>query len=193
MEMTSTSTVHGIRRSLTPHTKLSDMKFPEFSSSLKITDELTCMVFDMPESRHDLILGLDFLNKYGINVNCSTLTVQWLDLHVPFRPSDHFDNLVVDELLHEAVTPSEGAIDQFFLQDEDDLFYQREGPIKESKYERVATDDVASQQKHLSPSQRRDLAKLLHKFDRLFSGKLGCYPHQKVHLDLLPEAKPQYQ
>ena len=43
---------------------------------------------------------------------------------------------------------------------------------------------------HLTPQQRDELAKVLAKFPKLFSGKLGCYTHKKVHLELKSDAVP---
>ena len=62
--------------------------------------------------------------------------------------------------------------------------------ILDAKYERVDTDTVAEQQHHLTRSQRRDLAKLLKKFPKLFSGDLGVYPHKKMHLELQDNVTP---
>ena len=59
-----------------------------------------------------------------------------------------------------------------------------------SKYGVVSAREVAEQQKHLSPEQQRDLEKLLSKYSRLFTGKLGRFPHRKVHLELQQDARP---
>ena len=62
-----------------------------------------------------------------------------------------------------------------------------------SKYESVNTDLVAQAQHHLSKSQCQELATLLRKFTKLFSGKLGLYPYRKVHLELLPNTMPSHK
>ncbi|KAG7343340.1 reverse transcriptase RNA-dependent DNA polymerase [Nitzschia inconspicua] len=62
--------------------------------------------------------------------------------------------------------------------------------ILASKYDQVSTEEVAQQQRHLPQRQRTDLAAILQQFTTLFSGKLGCYPHHKVHLELSDNAKP---
>ena len=62
--------------------------------------------------------------------------------------------------------------------------------IQESKYEQVPVREVASQQKHLTIEQREDLVQILERYPKLFSGKLGCYPHRKIHLDLLDNVQP---
>ena len=48
-------------------------------------------------------------------------------------------------------------------------------------------DEVADQQTHLTAPQREALKVLLRKFTKLFSGKLGSYPHRKMHLDVDPK------
>ena len=65
--------------------------------------------------------------------------------------------------------------------------------ILDAKYEVVDTTDVAAQQKHLSQAQHDDLAALLRKFPRLFDGILRSYLHRKVHLELIPNARPVHQ
>jgi hypothetical protein len=49
---------------------------------------------------------------------------------------------------------------------------------------------VARQQKHLNDDQQQELGKLFAKYDKLFSGKLGCYPHRKIHLDVKDGDRP---
>jgi hypothetical protein len=51
-------------------------------------------------------------------------------------------------------------------------------------------ENVAQQQNHLTFTQKKQLGALLSKYTKLFSGKLGCYPHRKVKLELTDNAKP---
>jgi hypothetical protein len=62
--------------------------------------------------------------------------------------------------------------------------------ILESNYDRASTANVTEQQLHLSQRQQQQLAEHLAPFTTLFSGNLGCYPHEKVHHELAPDAKP---
>jgi hypothetical protein len=71
------------------------------------------------------------------------------------------------------------------------LTIMNEDPIEEmateilpSKYNLVDTNEVASNQKHLSTEKKSVLADLLKDFLTLFNGKLGEYKHQKIHLDV---------
>jgi Reverse transcriptase (RNA-dependent DNA polymerase) len=57
-------------------------------------------------------------------------------------------------------------------------------------YEQVNVHDAASQQTHLTGNQQSKLEQILLRYPKLFSGKLGCYPHRKVHLDLKPDTIP---
>ena len=51
-------------------------------------------------------------------------------------------------------------------------------------------NDVVQAQTHLTHHQQQGLASVLTNFQPLFSGKLGCYPGYKAHLELLPNARP---
>jgi hypothetical protein len=55
-------------------------------------------------------------------------------------------------------------------------------PLKGSTYEGVNVDQVAQMQTHLTTGQQIKLKKLLSQFSHLFRGKLGSYPHHKMHL-----------
>ena len=53
-------------------------------------------------------------------------------------------------------------------------------------------DDVVKAQIHLNKEQQAELASVQTNFQQLFSGKLGCYPGYKAHLELLPNAHPSH-
>jgi hypothetical protein len=57
--------------------------------------------------------------------------------------------------------------------------------IKDAQYEHADVDIIAEQQRHLNPQERAQLKHLLQKYMKLFSGKLGSYPHCKLHLYVL--------
>ena len=58
------------------------------------------------------------------------------------------------------------------------------------KYEAVSTEEVISQQEHLTGQQKRRLKSVLDKLTTLFDGKLGCYTGKKVHLNLIDDFTP---
>ena len=65
--------------------------------------------------------------------------------------------------------------------------------ILQSKYGKVLVDEVADMQKHLIEHQRLKLCNVLRKHQTLFDGKLGCYPHQKFHLELVNSTESVYR
>ena len=50
--------------------------------------------------------------------------------------------------------------------------------------------EVIAQLDHLTGGQKQLLKKVLDKHTVLFDGKLGCYTGDKVHLELIDNAKP---
>jgi hypothetical protein len=72
---------------------------------------------------------------------------------------------------------------------EDDLITMDEclsSNILQSKYEPLNIRQIAQGQKQLTPSQRDELEEILLKFPKLFSGGLGKFNGEKIHLDLDP-------
>jgi hypothetical protein len=61
------------------------------------------------------------------------------------------------------------------------------------KYEKANPATVAQAQSHLLSEQQNNLAKRLVKYDKLFDGTLGRYPHCKLHLTLQADAQPVHR
>jgi hypothetical protein len=116
----------------------------------------------------------------------------WNDHRVPFKPHDYFDDARLHDLLAKAMQDdSFDSIDDFFpVKETPSLGGYKSKTIQSSLYEPVSAHDVAMQQRHLSDAQQSDLARVLTRCERLFSGQLGCYPHRKVHLELKADATP---
>ena len=165
---------------------LQHITLPEFSPTQRIDKPLSAYVFDKANSPYDLIMGLDVLVPLGIDLSCSTQQVTWMQLVIPFRPRSYFDDsLLQDPIAHLSHCL---AIDQF---DTVDLFSSAVvTPLLSSKYEQADTTDIAAQQKHLSKGQQLQLATLLAKYQKLFSGNLDCFPDYQVHLELNSNARP---
>jgi hypothetical protein len=102
----------------------------------------------------------------------------WLDDEIPFHRSDYFQN---SPALRRLLDVSPTAID-----------------MMESKYVSIGATkstvadvrEVAMAQAHLTEQQRNELHEVLSKYNKLFDGKQGCYPHRKFHIDLKPGAVP---
>ena len=162
---------------------LRDLRLPEFDKNRRIGEQ-KCLVFDNDNVKYDIILGTNFLAKAGIKLNYSEGKMEWFDCSIPLRPpggltSDDFDAME----------------DMFFIQAEDELLgedwlrcYAAE--ILDAKYKWTDVSDVVDNLTHLNLHQKADLLKVLKENDKMFDGTLGTYPHRKVHIDLLPDAKP---
>lgn len=177
--------IHG-SKPLTQEVLIRDITFPEFSNTQRVPGPVRAFVFANDTSPYDVIIGLDTMIALGIDVNASTRTVSGNGNMTPFHARTFLNESNLNFSALSAVL-TQDPIDNYV----DSLSgYKTTGAIKHSKYEYVDAEAVASQQNHLSQTQRRDLAKILSIYQRLFSGKPGCYPHKKVHIDLMPGAKP---
>ena len=74
------------------------IRFPEFTSTSRIDMPATAVVMDA-DSTYDVILGLDILIPLGIDVSCSTKTVTWNNMSVPFRPANYFKTTILSMIL----------------------------------------------------------------------------------------------
>jgi Reverse transcriptase (RNA-dependent DNA polymerase) len=171
---------------VTDKVTLDNVCFPEFSPTRRIDKEITAIVSPVTKF-YDVIVGNDVLVPAGIDILASSQTLRWLDLSVPWQDRSYLGGNTLGSGMEE-------TLDGFFSASELQSFSIQHGvqEILESKYDRVSTIDVALQQEHLPQRQRQQLSELLAGFTKLFSGKLGCYPHTKVHLELTPDAKPFY-
>ena len=142
---------------------------PEFDKNKRI-DEQGAFVFEGP-CRYDIIFGRDFLRKVGLQMDFANAQMRWMEHLVPMRDDATWNNgsLFVDDQTENEAYASE---------------------ILDAKYEKMDPIQVAEQQTHLTPLQRKQLGKLLSKFTRLFDGTLGLYPHKKIHLEVDPQATP---
>jgi hypothetical protein len=148
---------------------LRDIILPEFSRSNKI-DKQWAYVFDS-DSHYDIIYGRDFLLKIGLDTCFSTKTTNWLDRKIPMKPTRFWeDPLAMQASL--SVGEEEEEVEETI---ECDCFDN----MMDAKYNKVDPVDVAKSQTHLSHSQQNDLIKLLTKYETLFDGTLGKYPHKK--------------
>ena len=152
---------------------LRDLVLPEFSCSKKIDDQWA-FVFDS-DSHYDIVFGRDFLLKIGLDTCFSTKTANWMDHKLPMKSPKFWDDPT--QMYQSLIVDNEDEIDK-------DLDCDCFDNMMDAKYEKVNPVSVAQAQSHLSSDQQKDLAKLLSKYDTLFDGTLGRYPHRKLHLTL---------
>jgi hypothetical protein len=164
---------------------LTELVFPEFSPTLKVVGPVRTTVFHNKETNYDLIVGMDVMIALGIEVSCSTQTIKWNDNVIPFQSVENFKHM------GEHIALAMEALDDPLDEEMGEEYGYKSKKILHSKYEQVEVLELSKQQTHLTPEQQADLARLWSKFTKLFSGQLGAYPHQKVHLDLKDDAKRQ--
>lgn len=162
---TSVSGIHNTAV-LNQEAMLHEISFPEITPTQQVPGPIRATMFKNEHSAYDIIIGLDVMIALGINVSCIAKTISWNGNSIPFRPSNYFDYKLFPHAL--AMMMQDDLLDEVEAQQ---LGYKSK-TILHSKYEAVNPALIAEQQKHLTASQRQDLAKLFAKFDKLFSGKL---------------------
>lgn len=156
---------------------LEDFCLPEFNMTRRI-GKVKMFVFDNDRIAYDCILGRDVLNDVGIDVKSSTLTCEWLGDSIPFKPTSFLKSTMMmrDVLMHQPeLDEAEANL----------TFTATKSTVADVK-------EVVDEQSHLSEEQRSQLCELLSKHTKLFSGKLGRYPHRKFHIDLKPGTTPYH-
>ena len=184
-------TLHGTA-TISQQVILHDISFPEFSPTQRVDKALNAFVYNQTESPYDVILGLDVLVPLGIEISCSTKTITWNDIKIPWKPKSYLDDTsLTDPQLNESCfcAPPNYTIGYTNL---DSFAAPASTTILHSEYTAVNIDDVVKAQIHLNTEQQTELASVLTNFQQLFSGKLGCYPGYKAHLKLLPNAHPSH-
>jgi hypothetical protein len=161
---------------------MQDIRLPEFNKNRRISQQKV-LVFDNNNIKYDIILGKNFLSKTGTKLNYTEGNMEWFDSSIPLCPpggldSSQFD--AVEDMFHIQVK------DKIFGEDWRECFATE---ILDAKYEKTDLVEVMKGLTHLNAHQKVDLLRALQENDMMFDGTLGFYPHNKVHIDIDPNAK----
>ena len=150
-----------------------NVSLPEFSNGRRL-EAVSTRLFDAPNCQYDIIVGRDFLRLAGISMSWETNEIKWIDRTVPMKTPHHYNNNV--------------NTNQY---KEDELFEIK--TILERKYKEVTPKECADEQDHMSLDERVKFERMLDKHKKLFDGKLGYYPHEKLHLQIKQGTKPVHK
>lgn len=165
---------------------LHDLALPEFSHTRRFTT-VKAYVFDAP-ARYDIILGRNFLRMANMQLDFYKNETVWYENRVPFHDTTFLED---NDNIRRALQINPFRVQQAHSYT-GDSFYNVEGPLKAADYKKVDIAEVVAQQHHLSPTQRDDLFKVLNKFDKLFSGKIGHYKKRTFKIELKPGTVPYH-
>jgi len=186
--------------------------FPEFHRK-RYVGNLRTYVFSSP-CRYDMIIGRDLLHELGLKIDFKNNNMQWDDVTLAMR--EYPTNLgsreaIADEMFFHMLEYDIEMCDCGCDELPDDEFFNSESvesptttdesttpqnagykskEILESKYDGASIDEVVRRCTHLTAEQQTGLKEVLSKYSKLFSPDLGCYPHEKIHLDLKEDAVP---
>ncbi len=127
------------------------------------------LIFESDTCRYDVILGADVLTKTGIDVEYSTVTIEWFKNELPLcdlhdlKDRDFKAMAEIIEIQHE--------VDFFGMDWYDPTCFAIE--ILDAKYEKVQIKDVVNPLEYLSTQLKADLKQVLSEFTKLFDGTLG--------------------
>ena len=168
-------------QNINTYVEMKNIILPEFSYACKI-EKAIAYVVETKHCNYDMIIGRDFLKNNEIDISFKQNTISWLDQQITMKTDQFWTQNInwYDSLLN-----NEDNQDKLFA--ENYIIHQQ---IKHSKYEAANLKEVITLQTHLNQEQQRQLFNILELHSELFNGKLGKYPHQKIHLDIQENAKP---
>jgi Retroviral aspartyl protease./Reverse transcriptase (RNA-dependent DNA polymerase). len=165
------------------YVEIENIVLPEFSCSNKI-EKAQVYVIDSKYCHYDMIIGRDFMKNNKINMSFETATVSWLDNRVIMKPNQFWNQKI--NWYHLLLDSN----DQQDLFDENYMHHRQPTKIKHSKYEVANIEEVIKSQTHLDQRQQQQLLNILKMHTTLFNGKLGKYPHRRIHLDVRKDVHP---
>jgi hypothetical protein len=139
------------------------------------------------ETQYDMIIGMDLMRAIGLDIQCSTETLQWNSHSTPFKNRTEFHEL------HNKLAPDheelEGLYESNALKDST----ERRNRILDAKYKKADLPKVVRQQSgHLKQSEQDALLKLLRNYEYLFDGTLGTWKTEPVDLKIKKDSTPAY-
>ena len=121
-----------------------------------------------------------------------TNTVDWLSIKLDMKPVNHYMiDGVIDIGLQPRIFCEENIMEMCYMINEkledSEMFQSTE--VLDRAYSSITAKEVASLWTHLIEEEQTSLEKFLTKYSTIFDGKLGCYPHNKIKLDIPPNAQ----
>ncbi len=162
---------------------MQDLRLPKFDKNRHINQQKV-LVFDHDNIKYDIILSTNLLSKTGFKLNYSEGKLEWFDQSIPLRPPGGLE--------FEWIQPME---DMFHIQVKDKLLGEDwlksfATEILGTKYEMTDVVEVMKGLTHLNAHPKADLPWVLQENKRMFDETLHVYPHEQVHTDIDPNAKP---
>ena len=159
---------------------LVELKLIEFSSNKTIT--FPCQVDSNTapsEAPYDVILGSDFMEALGIDIQYSDHTITWDGNTIPLKTAGTLEDETICEAIYFAYTQSP------LLQ----AMEARQHQILDADYSKVDLDNMVNELE-ISPGSKSKLKQTLKKFPTLFGGGLGLLDIPPVTIELQQGAKP---
>jgi transposase InsO family protein len=173
--------------------QLNDISLPEFVNG-RIIDGIEARLFDSPSCRYDIIFGRDFLKKTNMKFCFERNIVDWMGASITMKPVDHYN--MISEVTDYGLQPQDAIFIEYLNicvdMEENELFNNEEKELLGAAYGKVTTEQVATEQKHLSNEQQQQLKETLDKHKTCFNGELGKVPGFKFKLEIDPNATPFY-
>jgi hypothetical protein len=165
---------------------MDQLLLPEFHRSGRF-DFHSCHVFATP-CPYDIIIGHDHYTKIQMTFDFHAMTLSAFGTTVPMKPKQFYQNpfaalhMISSKILK--IWQRRIAIHIHILQLR---------PLLNPTMKKADVHAVVKEKKHLSVDQHAKLFEIFDKQKKLFSGKLGHYPHKKMDLELTPGAKQVHQ
>ena len=182
---------------------LEHITLPEFVNGRVVDGIQDARLFDSPNCKYDIIFGRDFLRKTEMKFNFDTMTVEWFGARIEMKETNYHQMMFGDNDMRDIGTQQGDGLFLYWLEQmnlmieeeafDSNLQDENFAGMKSRAYGEVTTKQVIEHQNHLNEEEKFKLKTVLDKHTVLFDGKLGCYPHEKFHINLLPNTKPCWQ
>ena len=155
------------------------IKLPDFCGSRSVI--IKAYVEDTSIGRHDIVLGIRYIQEMSLIFDFKRREVTWEDISVPMRK---IGDIKPDELAY--IDPQDVEAPEIIQQ----ATKRMERMITPNNYNSYNYKMMILKCIHLTKAQQDILLNLFAEYSTLFDGKLGKVPNFKVILELKQDSKP---